>query len=215
MTQQSNSLAAFVDAIEASDLTTVRSLFESHPEQLHAYTPFGGGTWLHFAAREGSRDVVEYLLGEGIDINVGDRDDATPLVSAARGGHYEVVRYLLECGAVMDTSASVRNPLFAAISGSIQVNATWDPPTGEAPQIVRLFLEQGIDSRVRYNSSTMKNMDALAFAAMLGANDLARIIALWNAQGDEVEADKALAEARATAKSNTQAVPVGEQYRPS
>lgn len=203
-------------AIREHDLPRLREAFINFPDLVDIYTPFGAGTWLHFAAREGAFEIVKYLLDYGFDINEGDKDDdITPLCSACQGGHYEIVKYLLDHGAVMDTSASVRNPLFAAISGSIQVNALWGAPTGEAPQIVRLLLERGIDSKVRYNTKTMKDMDAVAFAMLMGAGGLARIVALWNEGGDEAKAQAAIEEGLHIARANTKPIPPGEQVAPS
>jgi hypothetical protein len=204
------------DAIDTGELAKVKEVFAHHPEQIEAYTPFAGGTWLHYAAGKGFIDIIQYLVGRGLNVNSRSRhDDRTPLTDAANAGHFGAVEYLLEHGAELDTSTSIGNPLFAAISGSVQVNATWGPPTGEAARIVRLLLERGIDSRVRYDSPTMKNVDAIAFAVMAGASELAHIIALWNTNGDEQEAERAISEARSIAMDNTEPVPPGEQYRPS
>ena len=86
---------------------------------------------------------------------------------------------------------------------------------GEAAQIVRLLLERGIDSKVRYNTATMKNMDAVAFAMMMGARAMARIIALWNEGGDVTKAEAAMEEGWQIALANTKPVPAGEQVAPS
>lgn len=203
------------DAIDLSDLRLLDQIFRQDPQIRNGPAP-GIGGWLHYAAYEGKREVVEHLISEGFEINEKDTwDGVTALNSAALGGHYDTVKYLLDRGAAIDTSTSARNPLFAAISGSIQVNATHSPPTGEAPQIVRLLLEHGLDSKVRYNSKTMTNMDAVAFAMMMGARDLAHVIALWNAGGEEDVAKAAMDEGWRIANENTVPVPPGEQYAPS
>lgn len=89
----------------------------------------------------------------------------------------------------MDTSASVRNPLFAAI-------------VGQSQEVVRLLLDRGIDASVRYNSNTMIDMDATAFALWRGETELARIIALHLAGGNEVKAQALLNEAREVVSRN-------------
>jgi ankyrin repeat protein len=199
-------------SIREQDLVSLKKLIDAYPDFLY----FDGlGGWLNYAARTGSLDIIEFLLKKGVDVNKGDFEGVAPLCSAASRGDYNIVKYLLDNGAKMDVSASVRNPLFAAISASVQVNATQKPPTGEAPQIVQLLLERGIDSTVRYNSKTMTNMDALAFAMMWGARDLARILALWNAQGNEAIAQAALEQADKIAEANTVPVPKGELVKPS
>lgn len=42
---------------------------------------------------------MKALLSNGVDINAGDKDNVTALHSAALGGHYEVVDFLLRQGA--------------------------------------------------------------------------------------------------------------------
>jgi hypothetical protein len=108
------------------------------------------------------------------------------LVCAANLNRFANARFLLDAGSVMDTSASVRNALFAAI-------------VGKSPEIARLLLERGIDATVRYTSETMENMDATAFALMRGETEIARLVALHNAGGDETRAQSLLAEAKAIA----------------
>jgi ankyrin repeat protein len=183
--------AQIVDAIKTEDVGMLRELFKENPEQITFVTPFGAQTWLGFAAQVGKLRSVEALVDIGFDVNAGDaRDDQKPICSAADNNHQEVVEYLLSRGAVLDVSASVRNLLFAAI-------------IGRSPAIVQLLLEAGIDSKVRYNSRTMKNTDAVAFALKRGEKECARVIALWNADGDEVAAARALDEAREVVKANS------------
>jgi len=179
-----------VNAIRSGDCEAIKLLFTQDPEQKEFYGPFGATTWLCYAAAHGSLHAIETLIGIGLDINKGDKhDNICPISYAADKGRHEVVAYLLSQGAVLDTSLSIRNPLFAAI-------------VGRSPETVKLLLEAGIDSKVRYNSKTMKNMDAVAFARMQGEMACARMIALWNANGDETLAKEALIEAERIAYDN-------------
>jgi ankyrin repeat protein len=183
-------VARIADAIDASDCANVEKLVRENPDQKSFYTPFGSQTWLGYAAQVGKLDVVQVLVANGLDVNAGDKyDDRKPLCSAAASNRYDVAAYLLSAGSVMDVSLSVQNPLFAAI-------------VGRSPEIVRLLLQSGIDSKVRYTTETMKRMDAIAFALMRGEAECARIIALWNADGDEGVAGAALAEADQVAEEN-------------
>lgn len=189
-------------AIRNRDLESVKRFFAENPEYLDAYTPFAGGTWLHVAASDGDVPIVAHLISIGMDINEGDmREGRTALVNAAHE-NYEVAEYLLDQGARMDVSASVRNPLFAAI-------------VGRAPRIAELLLNRGIDASARYNSATMKEMDAVAFAMMHGTRDIAHMIALRNADGDEAMAQAAMAEGLRIAHENTIPAPPGEEYAQS
>lgn len=186
-----------VNAIRSDDSEAIKLLFTQDPEQKEFYGPFGSTTWLCYAAAYGSLDVIKTLIDLGLDVNKGDKHDSKcPISYAADNGRPDIVDYLLSQGAVLDTSLSIRNPLFAAI-------------VGRSPETVKLLLEAGIDSKVRYNSKTMKNMDALAFARMQGEMECARIIALWNANSDESLAKQALEEAELIAYANTD--PVSEE----
>jgi uncharacterized protein len=188
--ESKNAFMQIVEAIKGEDCEAIERLFHENPDQVSAFTPIGGQTWLGYAAQLGKLEAVKALVSVGLDVNQGDKHDGDkPLGSAAANNHYDVAAYLLSAGAVMDVSLSVRNPLFAAI-------------VGRSPDIVRLLLQSGIDSKVRYTSETMKDMDAVAFALMRGETECARIIAQWNAHGDEGVAGTALAEADKIAEKN-------------
>lgn len=183
-------LVKILDAIDSQDLKKLVSLFSEHPEQVNRIIPLGRQTWLGYAAGDDKLKVVKYLIEIGVDVNKGDeRDNRKPICDAASTGNYDIVKCLLDAGTVLDVSASVRNPLFGAI-------------TSRSPAITQLLLEAGIDSTMRYNSDTMKNMDAVAFALMWGDKESARLIALWNANGDEKAAKAALEEADKIAEEN-------------
>lgn len=188
--QTKNAFMQIVEAIKGEDCAAIERLFRENPDQVSAFTPMGGQTWLGYAAQLGKLESVKTLVKVGLDVNQGDKHDGDkPLGSAAANNHYDVVAYLLSAGAVIDVSLSVRNPLFAAI-------------VGRSPEIVRLLLKSGADGKVRYTSETMKDMDAVAFALMRGEAECARIIALWNADGNEGMAEAALAEADKIAEKN-------------
>lgn len=180
-----------VDAIKGQHGDVIRSLLQAYPDEMVRHTPFGSQTWLGYAAQIGKVISAEALIDAGIDVNAGDkRDNRKPICSAAASGHYDMVSYLIRKGAELDTSLSVRNPLFAAI-------------VGRSSQTVRMLLSAGIDSTVRYNSDTMKDMDAVAFAVMRGETECAQIIALWNAKGNDLLAKQALEDAHRITRMNT------------
>jgi uncharacterized protein len=177
-------------AIRENDALAVESFMLKNPEYKEAYSPFGGGTWLHYAAGAGSADILRRLISLGMDVNQGAaRDGRLPLKDAAYEGNSENVRFLLAQGSRLDTSTSGRNPLFGAIIGG-------------SAEVVGTLLEHGIDASVRYNSETMTDMHATAFALWRGQTELARIIALHMAGGDEVRANALLSEAREVVSRN-------------
>ncbi|KAF7293330.1 Multiple ankyrin repeats single kh domain [Mycena kentingensis (nom. inval.)] len=57
--------------------------------------------WLYCACADGKRDLVEFLLGHGVNANLfrWDNDRQTPLHAAIRAGHLDVVELLVANGA--------------------------------------------------------------------------------------------------------------------
>jgi truncated hemoglobin YjbI len=72
---------------------------------------FAGGTLLHFAAGAGCVEVVTLLLRLGVDPNIRDRGNHTPLYCVANqcGSHSgpDIVRALVDAGADVDASGGV------------------------------------------------------------------------------------------------------------
>lgn len=182
--------ARIIDAIKKEETEALRDLLERNPEQKTANTFIGGQTWLGYACQLGKLNAAKELVRLGLDVNAGDnRDGARPICSAAANNHLEVVEYLLSKGASLDTDRSVSNPLFAAI-------------VGNSKETIELLLKAGIDASIRYNSKTMENMDALAFAIMRGCSDGANLIANHIANGDVSIAENLLLSAREIAEKN-------------
>lgn len=68
------------------------------------------------AAEEGNLAAVKKWLGKGADINAPDSSNNTPLHLAVRGGHEEVVEYLISKEADLTITNSLgRNPLTVAL----------------------------------------------------------------------------------------------------
>ena len=57
-------------------------------------------TAFHVACSQGHLKIVVLLIQKGINVHhkTEARDEMTPLILAAKAGHYGVVRYLLEMG---------------------------------------------------------------------------------------------------------------------
>jgi ankyrin repeat protein len=163
-------------------------LFEQFPQMIGLDVP-GFSSWLHYACARGTLPVVKALVSKGFDPDARDGEGVPPLTYAAYYGQEDIARFLLDLGAPFDVSASVRNPLFASIIAG-------------SPATARLLLDRGIDTRTRYDSASMKNMDAVAFAVMREEPEIARMIALANSAGDEAAAERSLAEAREVAEKN-------------
>ena len=97
-----------------------------------------GASTLIRASDRGYLEIVQALLGrEGTDVNKGDYDDNTALHLAARDGHIEVARALLQAGAnARKSNNRGKTPLhYASENGTIK--------------IVRALLEAGAGADVR------------------------------------------------------------------
>ncbi|OHX30768.1 hypothetical protein BWGOE5_32460 [Bacillus mycoides] len=152
-------------AIKSGNLEKVVELIGSNIEVLHMITPFG--TWLHVAASRGELNIVKKLIELGLNVNaLGGVYGGGALNVAASKGHISVVKYLLACGAELDISDPIKNPLFGAISNGY-------------PDIAKLLIESGIDVDVKYSGESIKGMDALAFAREQGQVEIVKVIEEW------------------------------------
>lgn len=188
------------EAIHASDLVKASRLFAENPAEIDAYTFFGGGTYLHYAAEKGSPAMIQLLVELGFDVNKpGKLWGDVALCGACGTGRPENVGCLLGLGSVLDVSASIRNPLFSCISG---FTSHRDVAPEAFMTCAQLLLEAGLDASVVYDTDTMVEMDAIAFATMWGRLDIADQIAAHIHGDDEQRVRSALEEAAVIADGN-------------
>lgn len=191
--------AALFTAISDHDTEAAKRLFADHPDQVAAFIPFGGGTWMHYAASSGAAAIVAHLLDLGLDANVGDREGRTALCSAASEGHIDVATLLLDRGAAMDVSESIRNPMFACIGG---YRGQRDEPRERFLTVAELLIARGVDLTACYIQQSMVDMDAAAFAIQFGRTDIAEAILRALYCDDERLIEGARAEAEEVALGN-------------
>ncbi len=110
-----------VEAIEAGDLAVFRQGFEPSDLVSDEYM----GSLLHYAAIQGTLEIVQFLVESGADVNRRGGDFDCPAITyGAEKGKLDIVRHLFEAGSVLDTTHSLRNPLLnAAREGHLDVVA--------------------------------------------------------------------------------------------
>ena len=97
------------EAIRQGNLDKFSSLVNADLSRLKIMTVFG--TWLHVATSDGKLEFVKWLVGQGrMSSTCGGPARGGALNEAASDGHYDVVEYLLDHGAVLDVSEPERNP---------------------------------------------------------------------------------------------------------
>lgn len=130
------------------------NLLDSNPGAINLTTPFG--TWLHEAVTWDKLDILKGLLSRGLDVNIKSGiAGGNVLNEASRNGDIETIKFLLDNHANMDTDEPVYNPLFTAIQ-----NGHF--------HIVKLLVESGINTDIKYTGDSMKNMGALDYAKEQG-----------------------------------------------
>jgi len=87
---------------------------DSHPVN-KVWVEQGGNTALLFAARAGSLESARLLVAAGSDVNGLSAFGTSPAIMAVHGGNIELLNFLLESGADIESSASGHTALHAAI----------------------------------------------------------------------------------------------------
>ncbi|RAQ55058.1 ankyrin repeat-containing protein [Aspergillus flavus] len=111
-----------------------------------------GETVLLLAAKQGFREIVRFLLEQGVPIDPKDRAGRTPLHHAVAKDHKEVVKVILEVGGDIETTdlADHIPPMFAAPHGNDKENRSCHTPLitaieADNEEMVKLLLEAGAD----------------------------------------------------------------------
>ena len=181
MTQEFKPYTALNEAIRNDAVIDLKGIFEKYPDFITLRVP-SFGNWLVYASWQGAKQVVKYLIEIGFDVDKsGDEVNSPPLATASVSGHAEIVKLLLTNGARLDDRTSISNPLFGCASA----------------EIAKLLLDAGMDPSKSYVLGDAVNppIDSLAYAIMLGRIEVANVIALAMALGDQKIAD-ALIESR-------------------
>jgi ankyrin repeat protein/L-ascorbate metabolism protein UlaG (beta-lactamase superfamily) len=86
------------DAVQQGNLTKTQSLITKDPALLKSKTE-DGRTPLHVAVMGGHKELMEYLIQEGANIDALDKDGRTPLLNAIMFKKQELAHILVEKGA--------------------------------------------------------------------------------------------------------------------
>jgi len=140
---------------------------------------------IHTAAQRGNLNRVKALVNQGVNVNLRNNENMTPLMHAAFGGHANVIRFLLSRGANAKARMNSvnRNALiFAVEKGNANAvrallrhsNLSVQNANGRSalttaanlrhPEIVRMLVRAGARPNnatheyLRHNSNDMKNL---------------------------------------------------------
>jgi serine/threonine-protein phosphatase 6 regulatory ankyrin repeat subunit B len=149
-----------------------------------------GGVLTYALQGNASKEVIEYLIKQGADINVKDIQGCQAIHNLSRASHVEILKLLLDLGADINAiSRYAERPIHkTAESGSIEIvkamiengaNVNVTDDTGRTPlmsllyrrpnlDIIKLFIKHGNKAKDTDNSG--KN--ALHYAAGSGSTDI-------------------------------------------
>jgi ankyrin repeat protein len=100
--------------VAKGDFENARKLVEQGAD-VEAKDPGTGASVLHYAVMRGNPEILQFLLGRGVDVNSRTRNGTTPLHTAVLYNRYEVAELLLNKGAdVGAKSTSGATPLAIA-----------------------------------------------------------------------------------------------------
>ncbi|OQV19134.1 putative Myotrophin [Hypsibius exemplaris] len=92
-----DSSQSFIWSLKNGDLDQIKDLVEK--KSIDVRKPIDGRAPIHFAADYGQREVIEYLLSKGADVNAVDKHGISALLAAIWEGHTDCVKLMLEKGA--------------------------------------------------------------------------------------------------------------------
>ena len=151
-----------------------------------------GGTILKEASKFGDKVMVELLIKNGAKPDLPDIDDYTALIWAAKQGHTEVVKLLIEAGA--DLNLLAEKGTYTAL--------VWAAFRGHA-EVVKLLIIAGADPDIQDEKGAYT---ALIWAAFRGHTEVVRLLIIAGAKLDQPNNDGFTALHLATEQGHTEVV---------
>ncbi|KAF7640220.1 hypothetical protein Mgra_00000048 [Meloidogyne graminicola] len=106
-------------ACSNGQLQELKNLLKEFPELINYKYPLCYRySCLHIAAKAGDKNIVQYLIRNGADINSKDEMHCTPLHVAAKAGQIEMINLLIEIG----TDKNIRDALGMPYSAYLTKN---------------------------------------------------------------------------------------------
>ncbi len=176
-----------IQAVHAGDATTVKLLLANGTDPNTVDSVGGNRTALHWAVKEGKKDLIPILLDAKANIEAKDRVGKTPLTVAAEGRDIEIVKILVERGA--DVNARDQ------IGGSPLL---WASGLG-SPEVVKFLIEKKAD----VNVVDVNGLSPLLWASSIGSPDAVKALVAAGAKvdvADKMTGDTALMRAARTGK---------------
>ena len=146
-------------------------------------TDQAGETALYYAANNGHRDVIEFLLGKGADLSSINKDGLTPVECAIMRGHRSIVELMVARGAQVSVHIAAYlgdiDKVSSFIESGVPVDArdkigltTLFYAVDSSLELVKLLIAKGAD----VNAKDKWGWTPLDSAAESGRRDIAELL---------------------------------------
>ncbi|MBU4201439.1 MAG: ankyrin repeat domain-containing protein [Verrucomicrobia bacterium] len=153
-------------AIKAGSLSKLTAVINKHPDLVNKPDQKNGYSPLHWAVLGNQTNMVNFLLSRGAAVNAADRYGMTPLHKAAAFGRRDIAELLATHGA--------NQRAFGIKYGVIRVAPIHLAAESGFPDLVKLFLDQGVDINIRTQGTNQ--VTPLHMAAAKGRAEVVEIL---------------------------------------